>query len=501
MIILSNKKHEQLTDDLERLVGLVKVLQNKIGENKIIIPGASSVQDYPESSINILGKIRSIMQPEFDFEVIQIIRDLTKINPDLNQVFNDTVKLSNTGHRVFFDPKVSADQIDSMRVFLIDSSKEWHTGAGGINQIVNKVIRQLLIGGANSTEWIPNMKLDNIEKVRFLYPERIRFKILRGAKGYHPYQYVLHKNPLKNSRKLRKLNINTFIYIALNGDTDLPYGIPPYMSAMEPIATQSYMTENIKKVVKMVGILGYLEALVTKPFKSADESEEAYIVRLKKLLNDTKDRVMEGFRDGASVGFEGDHKFEFKQTTTNARGVAELFDQNELQLASALNWDPAFMGRPGSSESLVTILFTKMLSQLTNYQDIVAETLEFGYKLALRLGGFKFETLKIEFKKSTLTDDYKYQQADEIKLRNLVVKYQQGIIGQEQFADEAGYAVPNQDEPREDPTIAQQAQVDKENREADKDASDRKGTENKNPQGKVKRNAVKNINQPHFELN
>ena len=500
MILLSNNKHESLVNRIEELAGLVKVLEDSSKVDRIIVPGASSVQDYPESSFNILGNIRKILTPEFDFEVIQIIRDLTKVNPDLNQVFNDTVKLANTGHRVFFDPKVEPDQIDAMRNYLIDSSKHWHTGAGGINQIVNKIIRQLLIGGANSTEWIPDMKLERIEKVRFLYPDRIRFKVLRGAKGYHPYQYVKHKDPLKTKRQLKKLNTNTFKYVALNGDTDLPYGIPPYMAAMEPIATQSYMTENIKTVVKMLCILCYLEALIEKPFQDTDESDAAYKTRLTNLLNDTKTRVMSGFRDGASVGFKDDHQFDFKQTTTNARGVADLFEQNELQLASALNWDPAFLGRPGSSESLVTVLFTKMLSQLTNYQDIVAETLEFGYKLALQLGGFKFETLRIEFNKSTLTDDLKFQQAEEIKLRNLVAKYKQGIIGQEQFADEAGYAVPDQEEPRQDPAMEQQAEIDRQGREADKDASDRAGRDKKAPQGKVNR-TVKNIQQPYFELN
>ena len=321
MIILSNKKHDSLLTTIEELERIKKILEDKSKVDRVIVPGASSVQDYPEASFNILGNLRKIITPEFDFEVIQVIRDLTKINPDLNQVFNDTVKLSNTWHRVFFDPKVDADQIDAMRTYLVDSSKHWHVGAGGINQIVNKLIRQLLIGGANSTEWIPDMKLEKVEKIRFLYPERIRFKVLRGAKGYHPYQYVRHKDPLKTKRQLKKLNINTFKYVALNGDTDLPYGIPPYMAAMEPIATQSYMTENIKKVVKMVGILGYLEALIEKPIQQADESDAVYRTRLVKLLTDTKARVMDGFRDGASVGFKDDHEFDFKQTTTMLQGL------------------------------------------------------------------------------------------------------------------------------------------------------------------------------------
>jgi len=86
-----------------------------------------------------------------------------------------------------------------------------------------------------------------------------------------------------------------------------------------------------------------------------------------------------------------------------------------------------------------------------------------------------------------LTDELKFQQAQEIKLRNLIALFQQGIIGQEQFADESGFESPDQPEPREDPKIAQQGVIDKESREADKDASDKKVRDKNNPQGTVKK--------------
>jgi hypothetical protein len=130
-----------------------------------------------------------------------------------------------------------------------------------------------------------------------------------------------------------------------------------------------------------------------------------------------------------------------------------------------------------------------MIAQLTNIQDVVKDNLEYGYKLALTLGGYKFKNLKVAFNRSTIQDDLKFQQADEIKIRNCVVKYQYGLISLEQMADELGYLKPDEKEPRidingEDP-IGDASK--RKSREDGKNKSDRKGTEKKNPQGKVKR--------------
>lgn len=458
-------------------------------KSKILVtPGATSRRDHKDDSLGSLQRSLRVLKPDFEFEVVPVIRKLAKVNPDVNQALDDFTKLANNGHNIKFDPKVSSEQVEKMKAFLKESSKGWHVGAAGMDGIVNKMFRQAMIGGAISNEWVPNLSLDNVEEIRFVNPENIRFVTQKNSKTYKPYQKILNKKIIHpNLKDLKKLNDHQFKYFALNGDTDIPYGCPPYLPVLTPIVTQRKMVDNIDYIVEALGLLGHLEVMVDKPVQEADENEDTYRARLTQILRDTKEAVKGGVRDGTVVGFKDDHEFDFKQTATTAQGASDLFNQNELQIASALKYDAAFMGRPGSTETMVTILFTKMLAQLTNIQNIVKENLEFGYGLALTLGGFKFDTLKVEFKKSTITDDMKFQQADEIKLRNLVVKYKQGIISQEQFADEAGYDAPDELEPREDPEMMQQAQIDKESREADKDKSDVKVRDKNNKQGTVKK--------------
>jgi hypothetical protein len=486
MKILKDTTYTELLNRVAFAEQETQALKKKIeiGENRVITPGPTSIKDLPLSSFANIQNSLKVLEPEFDFEAIPLLRQLTKTNPDVSQAFNDVVRLANTGHKVIFDPTVGPDQIDAMRNFILSSSKNWHVGSNGINGIVNKMLRQVLVGGAISMDWVPNMDLTNLEEVRYINPENIRYIADKDNGRYYPYQKVKNRLLIDPSKQYRKLNINQYHYVALNGDTDLPYGIPPYLSVLTGIQTQSHMLDNMRYIVETLGVLGWIDAKIAKPNKLPGENDADYTARLNKLLQDFKARIQQGMRDGVSAGFKDDHEFEFKQTAKTAQGAKEIFELNEMLISSSLNYDAAFMGRPGSTETLVTILFTKMIAQLKNIQDVVADNLEFGYALALTLGGFKFKTLSIRFNRSTISDDLKFQQADEIKIRNLNSLYDQGIIGQDAYADEMGLIKPDQTEPRvsRDPTVAIDAKA-KVDGEKKKDANDKKNRDKNKPGG------------------
>ena len=89
-----------------------------------------------------------------------------------------------------------------------------------------------------------------------------------------------------------------------------------------------------------------------------------------------------------------------------------------------------------------------MLSQLQNVQNLVAANLKHGYALELRLAGYSFKDLDVEFKPSTITDELKVQQGREYLIRNTYNLYQMGLIGQQQAANICGFDKPDQAEPR-----------------------------------------------------
>ncbi len=398
-----------------------------------------------------LGPSKVIVDYNFIRQIIPIIRYLSMNHPEISQVVQDVIFLSNTGYKLHFDPKVTGEDAEKMRRYIKEASKEWAPGQAGIHGIINKMFAQVLIGGALSNEWVPSNNLDGIKAIRLVNPESIFYKYDVKKDTYAPLQLVEAKFMAdKNlSETYRTLNLNTFKYFGLNGDTEIPYGFPPYLSVVTPLKVQSHMSENMDFIVDVMGLLGFLEVLVDKPIQNSGEADEAYIARLNTLLSTYKNNILSGMRDGVVTGFKDDHVFKFNSMPKSSEGASELYKLNEMRLASAIKQDPVLMGRDyNTSETQITVVFNKMIASLKNMQLLVASNLEFGFTLALRLAGFKFEYLNVTFNRSTIQDDLKFQQAEEIKIRNIRDKLILGLINQDTAADEAGYDTPAFSEPR-----------------------------------------------------
>ena len=323
-------------------------------------------------------------------------------------------------------------------------------------------------------------------------PEDILFGLNKTTGRYEPYQTVYNinsfeaiKNPMDN---LKKLNQATYRYIGFLGDTDVPYGLPIFIAALRDLGIQESMLGNIQFILQQLGLMGFTELTIEKPGQQAGESNGNYQARLERLLAESRKNILAGASDGVLVGFSEDHKYQFHSTTKNMAGLPEIFGLNQQLVANGLKYSPQFMGTGGGTDTAMSIIFTKLLSQLTNIQTTIASILKFGITLHLRLKGYQFSRLTVSFGPSTITDDLKTQQSREIKQRTNRLLYDDGIISQDQYADEMGYQKPDLDEPRitHDPVaIAEEARKAKE-REVGKDKSDRTGRDKKNPQPKRK---------------
>lgn len=436
-----------------------------------------------------------LVQPGYQFEVIPLIRKLALGNQSVSQALSNIVNLANTGVKIRFDSAVDPKKVDEMKQHLERVVKNWHYGIPGVHGLANKLFAQAMISGATATETIPNKDFTGVYRVVMPLPETVRFLYNKATVTYEPHQ-VAKTDIFKASTTLgyRPLNPNTFRYFAINGDTESPYGNPPYLPSLGPLEDQKIMLENIKFIISQIGVVGFLELMVAKPDKDDLEGEPQYKARLAKYLDECKANIAKSMRDGVVVGYEDDHTFAFHSTSKNAAGVSELFNNNQLLVHSGLKQDPSLSGQGTSgSESAITIVFTKLLSELKNIQISVAAQLEFMFEMELRLAGYDFKYCKAEFEPSTIQDDLKIQQAREIKIRNARQLRMDGIIDQDQYADEMGYDEAAEDEPvvpfapvkegTGDPAVdAQQKAA----REKSKDASDRKVRAKNKPQGAKK---------------
>jgi len=456
-----------------------------------VSPQKSSVTAIPpgrvsrptiNSTYTDIKKGLTFVSSSFIAEYIPVIRKLHWINPDMGLAVNDMIQLTNTGHKIKFDPEIKPEAQKKMRQHIKDMQATWGDGLDGMHGLVNKMISQVWISGSLSNEWVPRKDLKGIRHIAMVNPETIVFRWNKKQLRFQPYQKQNYDTGMALGEKHVKLNQQTYKYFALNGDTELPYGIPPFLTALNAISTQGDMDKNISYVMKQLGLLGFFEALVEKPDLRTGESEIAYTARLNSLLASTKTNLMDGINEGIVVGYNEDHDFNFNSTTKNLGGVSEIYNQNEIQVANGLKLAPQFLGIGGSgAETGMNIIFTKMLSQLQNVQKIIAANLVWGYTLELKMAGFDFKSLEVEFLPSTITDELKFQQAMEYKVRNVANKYMLGVISMQQVADELGYDKPDATEPRGplDNTGAEQ-----ERRQDQNDKSDKKTRDKGKPQPK-----------------
>lgn len=415
--------------------------------------GRVSIPDTGNEGLAFLTTGLNIIQPEWYIEMIPIIRTLCYTNPDVSQALDNIIQLGNPGHEVTFDAGVDEDEANLMREELEARKFEWADGVGGMDGLVNKMMSQIQISGALSNEWIPLSNLMGIGKCALIAPETIRFVFDKKLQRYVPYQQPRH-NALLNKSKffeqgLIKLNLETYRYYAINGDGEVPYGIPPYLPALKPLSTQKSMLESMDYLIETLGVMGFLAVNLEKPEKKDDISEDAYAIELEQYLASFKLRIKDGLKDSIVAGFKDDTEFEFHTFTKDIAGVNELFIQNELQVGSGLHMDMSMLGRGyGTTETQITVIFSKLLAQIKNLQSLVARNLEFGYTLHLRLAGYDFKSLRVIFNQSTAMDELKFQQAQEIKIRNESDKYYDGITSLDTYARRVGENKADQEEVR-----------------------------------------------------
>ena len=451
----------------------------------VISPGRVSVpNDTGTTLLMKLQGLTDLVTPSFRTDLIPLIRDLYKINPDMSIALQDMFKLANSSHQINF-PNNTVEEAAKMREHLQEASRSWSRYTAGVDGLVNKMIVQCLVGGAISVEGVPNKDLTGLSTILFINPEDIRFN--RESDGvYQPYQ--INRRQFNNNKpQYIKLNTATYIYASTYNDTDEPYGVPPFMSALDSLKTQHDMRINFKEIMEIMGMVGFLEAKLEKPARKANESDETYRLRLQRMLRELKVNLREGMKDGVVTGFIDDHEFKLNSTSASMQNMDVPWRMNEQSVANGLGVTSAIIGvQENKTEGGAGISLSKLISQLQNIQMIVKFVFEFLYALELRLAGFNNKGVEVVFGTSTISDEIKVQQALEYKIKNVVAKYNQGLISQEQAAWELGYSKPDQKEPRIPLDAEDAVSTPDRKREADKDKSDRKTRDKNNPTPKRK---------------
>lgn len=394
-----------------------------------------------------LASEMSAVSAIFPLGYLEVMKNLSLANPDIAQMVDNIVQLGNTGHKVMVEARS-----EGAETAILDELNRFGTTIfnryGGVDGFINSALAQIARGGAISVEWVVDESLTGIDKAVFVPLKDIRFSYNKDMGEYLPYQKT-NDFSVGNSG-LIELNTLTYRYCPMQVLDNSPYAIPPILSALESIVIQRDVVKNLRFISKKMGLLGFVNFLVRAPKQVPGESSDKYISRCQAFLDEQAERLKHNYRDGIAVGFMDSFSVEHHSITGDARGAKDLFEMNEQQVFSGLKADPALHGRTYSTtETYAGVVYEKMLSIITNYQRTVKTVLEYGFKLHLRLVGLDYDDLWIEFEPSQSLNAERDEGTYATKLTNLQLLYNQGIIDQNQFAQEAGYDAPAEPEPRE----------------------------------------------------
>ena len=395
----------------------------------------------PAENYNLASLISDIAltTPDFDTKILHAIKQLAMYHPDVSLAVENIITLGNTEYTVVFDDDVPSELQEEMVTRLKHKAKSWYSYAGGVRSLVSDLLGQSAIAGAISAEAIPNSDLSGIEKIVLVDPENIQFKYDNSTYSYLPKQVSTTGGFITGGTYIN-LNPNTYSYIAIRRYSEKPYAIPPFLAALNDISVGQYMSNNLKHIVKKLGMLGFLEVLINGPRKNPSESQTEYETRTREYLERVTPEIDKGLSSGYVAGFKDQHEFKMQPTMNNAQGTSQLFDINDKKTMAGLKQDPLMFGRNFSTtETLARVILAKMTTQITNYQTVIASFLEQVFLLDLKLAGYPIKFLDVEFREPMIGDEVRKQEAYGKKLRSLGELFTWGIIDINQFSVEAGY--------------------------------------------------------------
>ena len=377
------------------------------------------------------------IDPSFPIEFIAILRRLVKLVPDLSQGLKRHIYLANTGYEITLEDASEKDQERGQELI-----KQFFRDRPGL---VNHLIRQTCITGALSAECAPSVGLDDVD-IQVIPAELIRFR-REPVEGSNSGATVDVPFQLMPRGDMRRLDTEQYTYEALERDEGNPYGIPPFISAMESVFVQRAGRSNIKAILDKLGMLGLVHVAQDRPRREPNEDDAGYRSRLLATIGELRDKIMRRVRSGIIFTYN-DTKVAHTPIVGDARAHEPVWRANEEQVASGIDTDPALMGRSYSTtETYAGVVFAAFEGKLGNVRHPTERFLrDKALDQYLRLHGLSFSRLSWKWEDGVSLNAvaesrarYTNGQSDALRQRMIFERLERGIIDLDTAAQELGY--------------------------------------------------------------
>ena len=378
-----------------------------------MVKSASSFLDY--------------VSPELNSEFIDIIDKFCLTNSYFSQALKNIMLQGNTGHTIEVVAS-SESVVNSAGKELTALSKKLN-----IDDQINQLFRQIGVSGALSAEWVPEKDLSGVKKLVRVPAKSITFKYDKKDDEYVPHQKS------SSSSKTIELNTTTYSYIPLESPENSPYGIPPFISALPAAVINIDIMENIKFIIKKLGLLGFITAAIDLPDKDPNETDDDYKKKLSSYLEEFGKSFADNYRDGVAVHYDN-IKITHNDSTGDNRAVDSVVKVVEEGMMSGLNQVPALFGKSNHlTETYAKIFLEKFKQDVDNYRRLIARFIAKGYELHLFMRGIPVDEVIVNFLPDKSITSKEDAEAEKVRRESAVLLMNELIISPDEAARECDY--------------------------------------------------------------
>lgn len=412
---------------------MFKFFRKKKTDNQTIIPPAG--RSSKEEPSNILQSMAGWMSyfdgisPVIPWDYLEFLIKVAMINPDISHAVKNWINLANNGHNLIIEAandriiQKAQDRLNQKAVSLYERS-------GGVDGLINHYLYQIAVTGALSSEDVIEANRNGVKHIAIVPVRKIRFRYEQDE--YQPYY-------LTNEGELLQLNPYTYAYYAYQVIENSPYAKPPILAAIEPVLMQRDAMDNMKYILRKLGLLGLVALTLKKMTKQPNETDEELRKRMQNYASQVMDSLKKNFNKGLMVKFE-DQTLEHFNITGEARGAKDIFTLLEEQMASGIGVDSSVLGRSyHTTETFANVMYMFMVRDANNFRRLVKRRMEKTYRLDLLLAGIPVNDVTLNFNPNPARDPQSEAQAEQIHTNNVIKKVQVGLIDPDTGAQELGY--------------------------------------------------------------
>jgi len=392
------------------------------------------------------------------WELYDYVELIALYNADFSQAVDNVKNLANPGYDILVNSE-DDNKAAEFRKRLTQKEQEIKPDFGGFHGIINGLVKQGAIYGAMCGEWILDSELTDVVDFVFLSPKNIRFFWDSKKQRWHPYQKVdiiQIEEAKRRSQKIKnlnciELNTNTFYYYNVCAYNNNPYGVPPFISSLEPIGIQRELINNFKSITKKMGMLGILEVVIERLPMEPEETFNQYLTRCQSFLVTYQGLIENMVNEGGIVHFD-DSEVKNLSIAEKAEGAEKLFTLNEEQVFSGMHSLPSVQGRSYSTtETYASVSYEILLRSIGDFTMGAQYIIEKGFWLMDKVWGIGVDEIKLTFSENKALNLLQKAQAEAISINNDLTLWRNKVLNQTNFAQRHGIAVPVEplDEPIE----------------------------------------------------